>query len=215
MNSTVTAKIRTLFGFLILIAIAVGLGGCASGANVTKVFRVPKPLIDSVPIVMGLHISPELSTKVYETKIHQHGKFTVELGESQEHLFSQAFSAVFSELIPVQSLDELPEGIEGVIIPQIVKTEIEIPQQTPGDFYSVWIRYSIRIVSSDGDEIIEWIVPAYGRANRHDFSNPLDRPTQALTKARDNAMRDAVTQIAFSFSREPAIRDWLTELTES
>ncbi|MCY3885691.1 MAG: hypothetical protein OXG24_12350 [Gammaproteobacteria bacterium] len=210
-----TPKFRASLGFLILLAIAVGLGGCASGAKVTKVFRVPKPLIDSVPVVMGLYISPELRGKTYETKIHQHGKFTIELGESQEHLFSQAFSAVFSELILVQSLDSLPEGIEGVIIPSIVKTELEIPQQTPGDFYSVWIRYSIRIVDSDDEEIIDWIVPAYGRANRHDFSNPLDRPTQALTKARDNAMRDAATQIAFSFTREPAVRDWLTELTQS
>lgn len=215
MSSTMNAKYRVLLGIAILTGIAIGLGGCASGARVTSEFRIPKPLIDSVPVVMGLHISPELRQEVYEDKIHQHGKFTIELGESQEHLFTQAFSAVFSELIPVESLNNLPDRVEGVIIPNIVKAEIEIPQQAPGDFYSVWIRYSIRIVDSDGEEIMEWIVPAYGRASRHSFSNPLDRPTQALTKARDNAMRDAATQIAFKFVHEPAISGWLAEKPES
>ena len=209
MVPTMTPRIRALVGFALLLGSAMALGGCVSGAKVTSEMKVPKPIVNSVPIPMGLHISKALSEYDYETKIAQHGKYTIELGESQQHLFEQVFGALFSPLVPVQSLDELPSNIEGTIIPEIIDADISIPQQTPGDFYEVWIQYSIRIVSSDGEEILDWIVPAYGRANRHNFSNPLDRPTQALEKARNNAIRDAATQITFEFKQQPAIRAWL------
>lgn len=206
---SMTSRIHPLVGLALLIVSAVVLGGCVSGAKVTSEMEVPKPIVDSDPIPMGLHISKALSEYEYETKIAQHGKYTIELGESQKHLFEQVFGALFSPLVPVQSLEELPSSIEGTIIPEIIDADISIPQQTPGDFYEVWIQYSIRIVSAEGEEIMDWIVPAYGRANRHNFSNPLDRPTQALEKARNNAIRDAATQITFEFKQQREIRNWL------
>ncbi len=212
MGLPVTANIRASIGIAFLIVSAMTLGGCASGAKVTSEIKVPKPLVDSVPISVGLHITKELGEAFHEEKIVQHGKFTIELGESQKHLFNQVFSALFSEVVPVQSLTEPPPDIAGIIVPRIIDADISIPHQTPGDFYEVWIQYSIRIVGSDGEEITDWIVPAYGRANRHNFSNPLDRPKQALEKARNNAIRDAATQITFEFARQPEIRDWLREI---
>lgn len=215
MWSTMKARVHTAIGFALLIVSAMALGGCVSGANVTSEIEVPKPLVESVPISVGLHITKHLSEAFHEEKIVQHGKFTIQLGESQQHLFNQVFGALFSEVVPVQSLTEPPSGVAAVIVPRIVDADISIPQQTPGDFYEVWIQYSIRIVNSDGDEIMDWVVPAYGRANRHNFSNPLDRPTQALEKARNNAIRDAATQITFEFIQQPAIRDWLNEIEET
>ena len=210
-----TARFRASIGFALMVVSAMALGGCVSGANVTSEIKVPKPLVESVPISVGLHISKALSEAFHEEKIVQQGKFTIELGESQQHLFKQVFGALFSEVVPVQSLTEPPSGVAAVIVPRIIDADISIPQQTPGDFYEVWIQYSIRIVNSDGDEIMDWVVPAYGRANRHNFSNPLDRPTQALEKARNNAIRDAATQITFEFIQQPAVRDWLSEIEET
>lgn len=207
--------IRVLVGGVCLLVIISVLGGCTSGARVTSDAPIPRPLIDSISVPMGLHISEELSSFVFEDKIHQHGKFTIELGESQQHMFNQIFGALFSELVPVPSLERPPQGIEGIIVPNIVVANISIPQQAVGDFYEVWIRYSIKIVGADGVEIVDWVVPAYGRANRHNFSNPLERPTQALTKARNNAMRDAATQISLDFMRQPAVQDWMSEKEEA
>lgn len=204
-----TERIRVSISFALLIVSAIALGGCLSGAKVTSEATVPKPIVNSLPFHVGLHISKELSEAFHEERVVQQGKYRIELGESQQHLFEQVFGALFFEVIPVQSLTEPPSEIEGIIIPEIIDADISIPQQTPGDFYEVWIQYSIRIVNLDGEEITEWIVPAYGRANRHDFSNPLDRAKQALEKARNNAIRDAATQITFEFAQQPEIRDWL------
>ena len=192
-----------------LLAMMAGLQGCVSGANVTSEFIIPKPLIDPVPMTVGLHITQELRDYVHVEDIPEHGKFKIELGTSQDHLFGQVFGSVFDNIVTTESLEDVPEGVSGVIIPEIVEAQLAIPQQLPTDNYEVWIRYSIRIVDSEGQEVHTWRATALGKANKRNYSNPLDRSTQALTDATDRAMRDLATLISFQFTQEPDIKEWI------
>ena len=193
-------------------AILFFMSGCASGANVYVSSSVPKPLIDSLPATVGIHFSDDLKEFVFEEKIANHGIFRIELGESQEQLFERIFGAMFNEVTKVDSPDATPSGVDAIIVPRINEVQIAIPQQTRGDFYEVWISYSIKLNKLDGTTIHDWRIAAYGKANSKNYKNPLDRPNVALADATDNAIRDAAAIISFYFAQERPVRNWISGL---
>ena len=202
-------KMRFHLSIAILLGLCAGLSGCISGANVKSAITIPKPLIDPVPVTVGLYISQELKDEVYEEVIRDYGRFKIDLGKSQEHLFTQVFGAVFANVVVLESLDEIPEGVKGIIVPRIVKPEMATPYQTGDDAYEVRIRYGIELRATNGNVLHDWNVAAYGSANRQNYSNPLDRATKALKDATKFAMRDAAAKISFYFVREQPVVDWL------
>lgn len=184
--------------------------GCMSGANVNKAILIPEPMIESVPVTIGLHISEDLRNAVHVESVPSHGTYTIEIGESQEHLFTQVLGAVFDDVVIVESLNEVPEGVSAIVVPDIETTQIGLPQVTGDDVYEVWIRYSIRLRdAASGDSLHDWQISSYGSANRNNYSNPLDRSSKALRDATKGAIRDAAAIISFSYVRQQAVFDWI------
>ncbi len=215
MTKTLIYNLRNWCVLVALLMASATLLGCASGASVNSTASIPKPLIAALPVDIGIHYTHGLKHYVYEEPIAEHGTFTIELGQSQEHLFDQVFGTLFTDLSEVESLEEIPSNVSGVLVPGIRDVQIAIPQQNRGNFYEVWIRYSILLLDQDGKEVHVWEMSAYGKANKRNYSNPIDRPSQALTDATNTALRDAAAQISFAFTREPPVQRWLAGVIKS
>lgn len=182
---------------------------CQTGANVRITTTVPVPLVESYPVTVGVYLPPELKDFEYNEKITNHGEFQVNLGDSQTVLFERVFKAMFADVRLLQEPEQLPDGLDGVLIPKVNEVQIAIPQQTRSDFYEVWINYAIDLKDADGKHIHSWSFAAYGKANRRNYTNPMDRSNAALEHAADSALRDVAVIILFSFAKQQPIKDWL------
>ncbi len=209
-SETVRVHIRNV---IVLGVSLVILLGCARGANVTTSVRIPPPLVDPYPMTVGINFPSELTDYVYDERIGSHGKFVIEIGQNQRHVLFQVYSGLFEDLIEVESLDTIPEEVAGVLVPSIADVQITIPHQTRGDFYEVWIRYSIELLDSTGSALHKWNFAAYGKSNKRDYPNPMERANLALTDASESALRDAATVMVLDFTQPrkipQVIRTWI------
>ena len=190
------------------------LWGCAGGAHVVPEITIPEPLIDAFPLTVGIHYSPALTEYVFDEKFVGFGRYIIELGSNQEQVFENSLGAIFEELITIDSLEDNSESIEGFFRPEILAMQISIPARSGRDFFEVWIRYDLKFLTPDGTLVHHWIIPAYGKANRRDYGNVMERSNQALTQATENALRDASTRMILAFhsrSRPQAVTDWLVK----
>jgi len=130
----------------------VALAGC-TGANVQMQGDIPTPLVNRLPLKMGLYLEPALVQYVFEEKIQDHGDWRVEVGPMQANLFRKITAAMFVESVPVDSIASIDPNVDGVLAPSISEFQISIPSQTRSDFYEVWIKYVMRLYDSHGSLI--------------------------------------------------------------
>ena len=204
------SRMRMLARLIVVTGLTIGLLGCVSGANVNKAISIPKPVIESVPVTIGLHISEDLRNHVHQETVPGHGTYTIEIGVSQEHLFTQVLGAVFDEVVVLDSLGEIPDDVSAIVVPKIETTQISLPHLTGDDVYEVWIKYSINLRDAEsGESIHNWTISSYGNANRHNYGNPLDRASKALRDATAGAIRDTAAIISFAYVQQQAVQDWI------
>lgn len=187
------------------------LWGCASGAHVIPSVSIPSPLIDSFPKTVGVYYSTELKDDIFEEE-KKRQKYVIELGSNHEQVFDYSLNGLFEKVVTLDSLDPVSETVDGIFIPEIQGVTLATPAVTGQDYYEVLIRYSIRLIEPNGDEIHRWIVPGYGKVNRRDYGSVMERTSDALQQATENALRDASSQIIANFSpgsRPLAVSVWL------
>ena len=188
------------------------LWGCASGAHVVSGVSIPDPLIDPFPMKVGVYYPPELKDFVHDVKKGRQS-FVVELGENQEQVFEKSLGALFDEVITLESEDDdRKDRLDGVFYPNVTGVTLTIPAENGTDFYEVWIRYELLLQQPNGTYIYKWPVPGYGRVNRRDYGNVLERTNEAVLNATESALRSACTEIIVRFSprRIPlTVKDWI------
>lgn len=222
------------------------LSACAGNINVTAEANVPTPIVDPHPFPVGVYYSPELVEYVHEQKVADRGSITIDLGKNQKTVFDRTFGQMFQEVVNVESLEELPQNVAGVLVPSIVAVQLMTPQQSRNDYYEIWIRYSIEIILPDGTKLdfasqtsrggraepensearrtqLAWMIAAYGKANKQDYSSFMEKADSALAEATQNAYRDAALLIVVSLANiadpprrgdpkiKAAVREWITE----
>lgn len=186
--------------------------GCAGGAHVIPDVRIPEPLVESFPLTVGIYYSPELTEYIHDEKIGRYGRFVVELGDNQKQVFESSLGAVFDELVTLESLEDTGVEVAGIFNPSIVGVNVSIPAVTGSDYFEVWIRYDLRLLKPDGTLIHRWLVPAFGKVNRRDFGNVMERSNNALLQATENALRDASTRMIINFHpnlRPDKVSNWI------
>jgi len=203
-----SAVLPLLRRLLIGLFVALTLSGC-TGANVQMQGEIPTPLVNRLPLRVGLYLEPALVQYVFEEKIQDHGDWRVEVGPMQTKLFQQVASAMFLEAVPVDSLASPGANLDAVLAPSIVEFQISIPSQTRSEFYEVWIKYMMRLYDTHGTLIAEWPLTAYGKANRGDFGFMENSDTPAIRQATMTALRDAGAFLALRFASVPQVRAWL------
>ena len=166
---------------------------------------IPQPLIEKIPVVIGVHMPLEFTAKVYEEKREGGGgEYSIGLGKAQSAGFMRILNAMFNRVVPVASPRDAaatdPE-IRGVLEPVLEDYAFVTPADSGTPTYAASLRYTIRLYSPQGELAESWSFTGYGAQPASQFPGKGD---EALAAATRLAMRDAGAKLAAEF-REQAI----------
>jgi len=201
-TATVLPALRVLVLALLLAAAAAGCGPTKFEAT----SNIPAPLIDRIPVVVGVHIPKEFSEKVYHEK-RAGGEYSISLGKAQSEGFLHMTQAMFTRVVvleapqvPAQSDPE----IRGVLVPALEDYAFVTPADSGHGSYAVTLKYSVSLYSPRGELTDSWSFTGYG--SQPDGNMPGSGDT-ALKAATALAMRDAAAKLVAEFREQAIARD--------
>lgn len=177
------------------------IAGCG-GANVTLHNpTIPDPLIDKLPLTVAVKYPEVFDHFVHEEKVFGKEKWSIDLGRSNRILFTKLFSSMFTEFSVVSNeVDSRDLDVDALIEPSIDVFEFSVPSQSQTNEFAVWIRYRIKIFDSEGVQIANWPIAAYGKSQSTTFGGD-----EALQRAAELAMRDAAALIILQMDKATGI----------
>lgn len=172
--------------------------GCSQNVQVQTTF--PEPLVEPLPVTVGVHYTEALTTYIYSEDLPADGMdWTFSLGSANQLLFESVFSEVFTNSRPVDA--PAAAGVDAVLQPNIKAFEFSLPRHSRSDQYGVWISYTIGVYGPDGELRTSWPVKGYGEVDSRRFKG-----NETMKQATVMAMRDAATIIIDSLNRDTAFR---------
>ena len=190
--------------------VALLLSGCVSRVEHVAVNTgFPSPVVEPLPLRMGLHLPGELRDYTHKETIPGHSTWSFELGAANQSLFEPLFSAMFRDVVLTDS--RTPGNgngaFDGVLEPHLERFEFDMPRGRDTRFAEVWLQYRVHLYSPDGRLLADWPVTGYGKSRASGTM-----PRRALRDATVRAMRDAGASISIRFGAEPAVADWLRDI---
>jgi hypothetical protein len=188
--------------------LAVAAAACLTGCGASEVIvesTFPRPLIEPLPVSMGIVIPDELYNFIYTEDIPDQSLWTIALGDANVAMLEPLFEGMFQQTRDLDSL-ALAAGdttLDGVIEPKLEKFEFDVPQGERDEFVEVWLQYQITVYEPDGATVIQWPVSGYGK------SELLRDAEDAVQRAAIVAMREAGATISTKFIEQPQIKEWL------
>lgn len=186
------------------------VAGCVLASCTTNVKvegRVPTPLVSKIPARVGVYYPEEFESFLHEEVIEQRGTWKVDLGDQNLVFFRNLFGAMFESVrevseppLPVEEM----EGLDGVIVPKIVKYGFLTPDISGLSFYSASIEYEILLYDNQGNQLGSWRVVGYGKSEASVFGHD-----EALGEATMLAIRDGGARIAIELADQPAVVRWV------
>ena len=203
-HSTIFAPSSWLVALLILL-----LSGCGP-ATVLVQGEFPEPLMEPVPLVMGVWYDEEFATHEFfdEAKSRRESGWVVTTGEAQVKMWDTLLAGMFAQLVPMKGApgpDQMNPVVNAVLIPHVDELQYAIPSHTNIKVYEIWMRYRFELVTTGGEPIAEWTMAAYGKTP----TAFLRSDKAAVNMAAVMALRDAGANFATSFGRVPAVKAWL------
>lgn len=181
------------------------LAACSASVWVEADF--PQPLVEPLPIRMGLLLDDEFLDYVHYEEIPQQATYTIQIGEANELMMDALFQSMFAAIEPVYDLPLAQADsfrIDGVLRPELERFEFDVPLGEKDEFVEVWMQYLVRLYETNGDLVTEWPVSGYGKAE-------LGNREDALNRATVVAMREVGAVISTKFSEQPDVQYWLQE----
>lgn len=171
--------------------------------------RLPIPVVNPLPVSVGIHLSDELRSYVHEEAIRNTGSYKINVGAAQDLMFDNLATGLFSAHRFVATSTDHAADLDAILVPTINELQFSIPKQTKSDFFEVWLKYNFQLFAPDGTTIAEWPMQAYGRANSRNYGFLEDTDNGGLQEASRVALRDAMALFAFKFQRVPEVQQWL------
>ncbi len=198
-------QFRRLARPAVLLLLCVHLGACV-GASVNVPTKFPVPVVEPVPLHVGLVLDDTLTGYEHVEDLEKNGEWRINIGPAQEPMFENLFRGLFDAHSRVNDHVQQPPSLHGVLRPSIEQVQFSTPTQTRTDYFEVWIRYEIKLYDQ-GELIATWPITAYGKANVRNYGMASTSP--ALQAAALNACRDAMAFFSVQFGKTPAVRTWL------
>jgi hypothetical protein len=177
------------------------LCSCAGSRVSVQDPSIPTPLIDQYPMSVAVRFPEAFDHFVHEEQVIGKEKWTIDLGRSNRLLFTQLFGSMFEEFMVLDDTTDPKElPIDALIEPSIDAFEFSVPNQSQTDEFAVWIRYRIKIFDSEGIQIANWPIAAYGKSQTSTFGGDA-----ALRRAAVLAMRDAAALIIMQMDKSTGI----------
>lgn len=185
------------------------LAGCGV-SNVVIEGNFPTPNISKLPLTVAVYYDSALRDFAYiEYSETGSEEYNIESGASHIRLFNAILPAMFDRVVIIESMDEAQtEGIDAVFAPAIEEFQLALPNKTKLDVYEVWIKYNMRLLSSEGDYIADWVVTSYGKTPEESLRSA----EASINAAAVVALRDLASSFSLSFSQVPEVRDWLDNI---
>lgn len=181
----------------------IALAGC--GSQVIVESRFPSPLIEPLPVSMGVIMPEELYNYIYTEDVPNQSLWTIALGDANVAMLEPLFDRMFRETRSVDGLPVVDGTLDGVIQPSLEKFEFDVPVGQRDKFVEVWMQYQITLFEPDGQTVYRWPVSGYGKSE-------LGRDREAaVQRAAIVAMREVGATISTKFAQQPQVREWLGE----
>ena len=184
------------------------LTACEQSMSLKVESEIPIPVIDRMPVKMGVFFQDVLRNYVTEENSDERPNWKIESGSSHVALFEQILSAMFEEIKEVAGTSA-DATVDAVLAPNIVEMQFALPAETKTDFYEAWVKYNMELFNRDGSPIANWSVTGYGKSST-EFMKSRDK---GLNAAVNQALRDAGAKFALGFSGVEEINAWLEQKT--
>lgn len=175
--------------------------GC--GASVPIAVSIPEPVVDALPLTVGVYYDQEFSQYTYTEKATG-TDWSINLGDSTTRMFDRVLSKAFANVVHLDTLPangETVPGVDLVLKPTVDEYAFLTPVDAGVDFYSVSIRFQLNAYAPNGAAIDQWNINSYGRTRAKKLS-----AKDSLGTATDLALRDAAGTMALDFKQRPQIR---------
>jgi len=186
----------------------VAAGACLAGCGGSQVIvesSFPTPLIEPLPVSMGVIIPDELYNFIYTEDIPDQSLWTIALGDANVAMLAPLFKGMFRETRDIDSVAMIAGdgSLDGAIEPKLEKFEFDVPNGERDEFVEVWLQYQITVYEPNGGTVVQWPVSGYGK------SELLRDAEDAVQRAAVIAMREAGATISTKFSEQPQVKQWL------
>jgi len=187
------------------------LAGCGPAEVVVK-GNFPAPTMEKLPLTIGVWYDPGFANHEFydEAKSKKDSSWLVKSGEAQVQMWNTVLNGMFARVVPMVGQPgpgQMNPSVDAVLIPQIAELQYAIPAHTNVKVYEIWIRYHLQLVTTGGDPIADWTMPAYGKTP----TAFLQTDQAAVNLAAVMALRDAGANFATSFARVPGVQTWLQQ----
>jgi hypothetical protein len=202
---TIQASLSRL-GMVLLLGFLTACGA----SNVVIDGNFPTPNVNKIPLSVAVLYDDALREFAYmEYSETGREEINIESGISHIRLFDAVLPAMFDSVINVNSMeDAAAQNVDAVFAPAIEEFQLALPAKTKLDVYEVWIKYNMRLVTTEGDYIADWVLTSYGKTPTDTFRSVQD----GINEAAVVALRDLASSFSLSFTQVPEVRDWLNNL---
>ena len=186
------------------------LAACgASQVIVSPILDLPTPLVEPLPVQIGVYYSQSFRNFVYDESKDSQGvdDTSIHLGNAQISMFDRVFAAYFSRAQILERGEPASKraGLDAVLVPQVVDVEYSVPRTSKAKIYEVWIKYQFDLLARDGSTIATWTMPVYGKTP----TALLKSNDEAINLAAMMALRDSGAAFITGFSKVPEVAQWL------
>jgi hypothetical protein len=189
---------------------ASGLAACTSAVVIESDF--PTPLVETLPVSIGLYYDPELRDFIHAEALPRSSTWVIDLGDANLAMLDPLYETMFRTTREVSGVPPSPvesAGVDGVLSSTMNEYQFDVPRTTRDEFVEVWLQYRLRLLDANGNLVIDWDVEGYGKAE-------IDgKREDAVRRASITAMREAGARISTQFIKQPAVSDWLKEIEDA
>lgn len=195
--SILIGKRRTVF---IGVLAALLLAGCSANVRMDPV-SIPEPLVNTIPMTIGLRMPENFHQFTHTEEVVGGEEWQIDLGRANAEFFEQLFGYIFESVIIIGPEDDPAIlALDALIEPSIDAFEFSVPNQTKTDSFAVWIRYRLKVYNTEGVEVADWPVAAYGKSLTTTMGGK-----DALQRAAILAMRDAAALLVIRFDEQELV----------
>jgi hypothetical protein len=198
---------QIIFILFILVTCALCLSDCiSSNIKIDKIGHYPKPIIEALPLSVGVYYGNEFSTQIYEiegrTGVYEH--FNVQIGQASIALFNYIFSNVFQKVTSIQNLSDGTDNINDIdlIIEPTVYSYLNSQPSNSQVFLLIQITYEIKFFTPDGEQIGSWHIGGSGVKS----SPRLELEDTVIMRLTQIAMREVALKFITDFCNQYEIK---------
>ena len=187
--------------FAVLVTLLV-LSGCTATKLNTQA-QLPPPLIDKLPVRVGIHYSKEFSEYVHKETRSQID-YEVTLGPAHVTNLDWLLGAMFAEVVRVDDptrVGDMRPPLLFVLEPKFEEYSFLTPKDVAGEAFIVTIRYLLTLYDGDGGRVDAFTYTGYGREKSRTLASK-----EPLAVATQRAMRDAGAKVAVELVDQDSVR---------